>query len=51
MIVRFEHEGKKHVGYVVRRDPLRGRLRVCVKTGEYHWVDSYGVRVRVDRGH
>jgi hypothetical protein len=47
MIVRFEHEGKKHVGYVVGRDPLRGRLRVCVQAGEYHWVDLYGVRVRV----
>ncbi len=42
MIVRFEDKGKKHVGYVVVRDPLRGRLLVSVKAGGYHWVDSHG---------
>ena len=42
MIVRFEDKGKKHVGYVVGRDPLRGRLLVSVKAGGHHWVDSHG---------
>jgi hypothetical protein len=42
VIVRFEDEGKKHVGHVVGRDPLRGRFLVRVHAGGYHWVDSHG---------